>query len=154
MVCEMPYTRRLSGNRAQIPPIGFWADCFLWCISRCSGGAGVLQGDDESFIALLVVNVDDEQPSPGSEHEAKRAPAALQRVADSWESLERTQRARDSRASVGWQAVREDQPVEVLDRYGAERGARHRVRRLELVQADGLAGETALEPELGALVCA
>lgn len=92
---------------------------------RCRGRASVLQSDDEDFVALLVVGIDDEQPTPRAEHEPKPTPAAIKGVAHPRKLLERAEGTRDPLASVAGKAVREDQAVEVLDRDDAERDPSH-----------------------------
>jgi hypothetical protein len=85
-----------------------------------------LQRDDEHQIATFIVRVDDQEPTPGAEYEPKRAPVPLQLSPEPREPLERPKRARDSRATVGRKAVRENQAIEIFDGNAAQPDFGHR----------------------------
>jgi hypothetical protein len=92
----------------------------------CGGRARILQSDDKHDIALFIVRIDDQEPTPGTEHESKRAPTPLQLSPEPREPLERPKRARGALASVGRKGVREDQAIEIFDSNAAQPDLCHR----------------------------
>jgi hypothetical protein len=85
-----------------------------------------LQRDDEHQIALFVVCVDDQEPTPRAEYEPKRAPVPLQLSPEPREPLERPKRARDALATVGRKTVGENQTIEIFYGNAAQPDFGHR----------------------------
>jgi len=110
--------------------------------------AAILDRDDDDSLLLLEVRVHDHHPAPRAEHEPEAFPAPTQRCSKERELLERLNRAPDSSLRVLRQAVRKDQPLEILDGGRRELDPRH---GLQLVEPDRLAGASLVESELSAL---
>jgi hypothetical protein len=85
---------------------------------------------------MLVIDIDDQQPSPRAKDETERPPAPFQFAADARKALEQTYGTPHATSGVRRQAVRHDQAVEVLngDRAHADLG-----HRLQLIQGDRVA---------------
>lgn len=114
-------------------------------------GPRVLHRDHDDEIAVLVVRVHDQQPSPGTEYEPERAPGGAQLRAHARKSLEGSQGVPNSRARIARETMSDDQPLEVFDCGGAERYAGQALA-LQLIEVDRLACASLCESGLGSLI--
>jgi hypothetical protein len=121
----------------------------LWASTE-SGRASVLDRDYDDSILILEVDVDHEHPAPRAEDEAEARPATAEFRTDKRESLQRSEQRLEPGLCVGQEAMRSDQPIEVLDRGGAQLDARH---GSNIVEARGLPGPCLLESCVSALEC-
>ncbi len=113
--------------------------------SRRSGRPAILHRDDDHTVFELDVHVDDDQPPPRPKDESESRPQPSEWRPKQRELLERLDRAPHPVARVGWQAVTEYQPVEILDGRTGDLDAS---QALQLVETNGIAAMGLIEPAL------
>lgn len=104
--------------------------------------------DDHAMLGLDE-HVDQQHPTPRSEHEPKAVPSPAQRRAHQREALERPQRPGNAGTRALRQAVSADQRVEIFERRVGELDAGH---ALQLIEADRLHSPRLAQTQLRALV--
>jgi hypothetical protein len=113
--------------------------------SRSPRRTAVLNGHHDNPVLVLQMDVDDDEPPPGTEQKSKAAPASAQLGSHQRYLFERCKGTLDARDGVGRKAVRADELSEVCRGSLAQLNA-HQLR--QLFERDGLSGPCLLETKL------
>ena len=98
---------------------------------------------------MLIVEIDEQEPSPRTDQEAQRLPSSLQLATDQRKLLQDAQRTLYASTRVGGEAVSDDHTVEIFDRGEAQLDVCH---ALQLFKRDGSSLSGLLQSELRLLV--
>src|SRR5271157_3330398 len=104
--------------------------------------------DDDDSIGRWIVDVHDQHPAPGTEHEAEFGPAAFQRSTQKRETFEWSERGSEALDGVGRQAQGSDEVLQIRSGCRSDDNGRH---ALEVFQSSPQAGSGLPCPLLSAL---
>lgn len=84
-----------------------------------------MESDDDNSIFWLDVDIDDDQPAPGTDQGSAISPNTSELLPGSWELLQYEQRTRQTFPRIGWKLPGLDQTAKLITRLARDLDSRH-----------------------------